>query len=100
MEASPCWEKVYSLSNQVGVAVGLEDNLVGQEDPGVEKEGARVRSLWDLKAAVAGGREADLSFLRGGQVRNPSQLEVAREHHELEGKENTELYVQPEQWSS
>lgn len=89
--------------NQVGVAVGLEDNLLGQEVPGVEKEGAHARSLSDLKAAVVVGQEADLSFLRVGQVRNLLQLEVAREHHELEGKENMELNetcLQPELWRS
>ena len=90
MEASPCWEKAYSLLNQVGVAVGLEDNLLGQEDLGVEKEGAHVHSLLDLEEAVV-GQEADLSFLRVGQVRNLLQLEVAREHHELEREENLEL---------
>lgn len=37
------------------------------------------------------GQEADLSFLRVGQVRNLLQQEVAREHHELEGKENIKL---------
>lgn len=89
-EASLCWEKVHSLWSQAGGAVGLEDNLWGQEDLGVEKEGAHVHSPWGLEAAGV-GQEADLSSLRVGQVRNLSQLEVAREHHELEGKENTEL---------
>lgn len=69
--------------------MGLEDNLLGQEDLEVEKEGAHVHSLLDLEEVVA-GQEADLSFLRAGQVGSLLQLEVAREHHELEGKENTE----------
>lgn len=68
--------------------MGLEDNLLGQEDLGVEKVGAHVHSLLDLEE-VAVGQEADLSFLRVGRVRNLLRLEVAREHHELEGKENT-----------
>lgn len=81
-EASLCWEKVHSLWSQTGGAVGPEDNPWGQEDLGVEKEGAHVRSPWGLEA-VGVGQEADLSSLRVGQVRNLSQLEVAREHHEL-----------------
>lgn len=76
--------------NQAGVAAGQEGNLLGQEDLGVEKEGAHVHSLADLEAAAL-GQEADLSFLRVGQVRNLLQLEVVREHHGLEGKENTGL---------
>jgi len=63
---------------------------LGQEDLGVEKEGAHVHSLWDPEAAGV-GRAADLSFLRVGQVRSLLQLEVARERHELERKENTKL---------
>lgn len=74
----------------MGGAVGLEDNLLGQEDLEVEKEGAHVHSLLGLEEAVV-GREADLSFLRAGQVGSLWWLEVPREHHELEGKENTEL---------
>lgn len=70
--------------------MGLEDNLLGQEDLGVEKEGAHVHSLLDLEEAVV-GPEADLSFPRVGQVRNLLQPEVAREHRELEGTENTAL---------
>lgn len=81
-EASLCWEKVHSLWNQAGGAVGLEGNLWGQEDLGVEKEVAHVRSPWGLEV-VGVGQEADLSSLRVGRVRNLSQLEVAREHHEL-----------------
>lgn len=67
--------------------MGLEDNLSGQEDLEVGKKGAHVHMPWDLEGVVA-GQEADLSFLMGGQVRNLLQLEVVREHHELEGKEN------------
>lgn len=75
--------------NQVGVAVGLEDNPLGQEDLGVEKEGAHDHSLSDLEEAVV-GQEAGLSFPRVGQVRNLLQLEVAREHHELGAREEVE----------
>lgn len=69
--------------------MGLEDNLLGQEDLGVEKEGAHAHSLLDLEEAVV-GQEADLSFLRVGQVRNLLQLEVAREHRELGAQEEVE----------
>lgn len=88
---------MYSLLNQAGVAVGPEENPLGPkgnplgpEDLGVEKEGAHVHSPLDPEAAAV-GQEADLSLLRVGQVRNLVQLEVAREHRELEGNENTEL---------
>lgn len=62
---------------------------MGQEAPGAGKEGAHVHSLLDLEEAVA-GQEADLLFLRVGQVRNPLQLEVAREHRELGAREEVE----------
>lgn len=69
--------------------MGLEDNLVAQEDLGVEKKGAHVHSLLDLEEVVV-GQEADLSFLGVGQVRNLLQQEVAREHHELGAQEEVE----------
>lgn len=72
--------------SQAGVAVGLEDNLSGQEDLEVGRKGAHVRMLWDLEGVVA-GQGADLSFLMVGQVRNLLQLEVVREHHELGAQE-------------
>lgn len=90
LQASLCSEKVRSPWRQAGVAAGLVENRVGQEEPGVGNEGAHVCSFWDPERA-AGGREADLLFLRVGQVRNLLQLAVVREHHKLEGKEKAEL---------
>lgn len=69
--------------------MGLEDNLLGQEDLEVEKEGAHVHRLLDLEE-VAVGQEADLSFLRVDQVRNLLRLEVVREHHALGAQEEVE----------
>lgn len=68
------------------VVVGLEDpagNRVGLEGLEAGREGAHVCSFWDLEGAAAVGQEADLLFLRVGQVRNLLQLVVVREHHKL-----------------
>lgn len=90
LQASLCSEKVRSPWRQAGVVAGLADSRVGQEDLGVGNEGAHVCSFWDPER-VAVGREADLLFLRVGQVRNLLQLVVVREHHKLEGKEKVGL---------
>lgn len=89
-EASLCWEKEHSPWEPAGVAEGLEDNPWGQEGRGGGMEAAHVRSLWDQREAGV-GPEANLSFLNVEQVRNLFQLEVAREHQDLKGKEIVEL---------
>lgn len=90
VEASLCWEKEHSPWKPAGGAEGLEDNPGGQEGRGGGREGAHVRSLWD-REEVGVGQEANLSFLNVEEVRNLFQPKVAREDHNLEGKEIMEL---------
>lgn len=90
-EASLCWEMEHSPWKAAGAAEGREDNPWGQEGRGGGREDAHVRSLWDRGEAGV-GREANLSFLNVEQVRNLFQPEVAREDHNLKGKEIVELH--------